>query len=260
MLKKIVCVLALLLSLISVQAAERFIEKTFDVESGVRISLDHYKGEIKIRTGSSQTVQVSARVYLTEEDARYSEEECKKLVDAMEVQFRNGKQNVSIEVDGSATGKMFSGLFTKSSTQPFVDIDMVIPDDASLDLDSYKGTFDIVCPSRRIIFETYKGRGSISGVRSDLSIDTYKGNLDIDIEQMGNLEVETYKGEVVIDIQGATDFTIHGDTHKGQLQIDGVEASKTINDDETVLYLKEGSGANRVELDTYKGTIRLNFL
>ena len=259
MYKKTRYILIFLASLVPIQAAERFEEKTIEVESNSSFSLEHYKGKITMRTGIGKTVQIKTRIYLSPDQSSYTEEECGKVVAAMQIKINQSKHGVTVDLEDSSLQTLFSGLFGKDTTQPFVDFDILLPDDASLDLESFQGTFDIQCPSGRIDFETYKGDGNVSGVRSDLSLETYKGRLDVDIESMGHIDVDTYKGNVELNIRGAEDFTIKGETHKGDFKVVGFDVEQTQEDGETSIYLKEGSGSKRIKLDTYKGVIRLNF-
>jgi len=239
-------------------AAERFEEKTFDVEPGVRFSLDHYKGHIRVRTDDRSQIQIKTKVYLTPEQSDYSEKECQKVVDAMEVLYSHRGNKVSVDLDQSSSQGLFSSLFGKSMTQPYVDFEIILPDSASLKIDSYKGSFDIHCPSELIDFETYKGTGHLSGVRSDFKLETYKGELEIDIEAMKDIEAETYKGDILMNIQGGFDFTLIGETYKGDFKVLGLDTA-AMSKDGGDLYLKEGKGTYRVDLETYKGVITLKF-
>jgi hypothetical protein len=258
--KKSFLLSAMILLFLPLTAAERTVDKTFTVDSGSRFSLDVHKGHINVRTDMGSTVSVSARVYLTDEQKKgLSADQIDNVMEALEIKFREGSGYVDVSVDFDS-GDVLSGLLGNHRPMPFVDFDIIVPDDSSLALETHKGTLDVDAPAGKVSIESHKGTGTILGVRSDFEMETHKGQFKVEVLELHDLEVETHKGDVTITIHAANDFTIRGDSHKGDIDVRGVAVEKQREDRSSYINHKQGSGANRIELGTHKGNIVLDFV
>ena len=240
---------------------ERVIEKSFDMSEAPRFSLENYKGKIKIRTHTQPTITVNARVYLAITDDRLSEEEKQQMLDATEVDFRHSDDRLQVssnfEPKSFKRGIFGIGIFTPA--YPTVDFDVVIPEDASITIDSYKGEFDVQAGSNYVQIESYKGTGIITGIKNDFDIDTYKGEFDIEITQLGDLDIETYKGRLNFTVDASDDFHLSASTYKGEIDISGSDLDKTSLGRRSNFDIKRGDGNQDIDINTYKGEITLRF-
>ena len=257
--KKIVFVLLLLIP-VAAFGAERVIDKPFEVNPAAQLSLECHKGEIKIRTGAVSSIQVHAKIYPDEgPDAD---------LELVRLDISNSSSYVRIEVDYDVKamemqrGSDESGILRGSNwvSLPFVDFDIVVPDGASLDLESNKSTFDVQAPAGEVTIDSHKGTGTVTRVRNDFELDTHKGEFDVEIDKMGDLEIDTHKGDVRVVIHNARDFRLRAETDSGDLDFIGYPV-RIERDDDHGKYAVEsvGTGEHRVNLDTHKGKIKIDF-
>ena len=259
-------VLILLLSLGATFAfaADRTVNESFEVGDGASFSLESHKGHIQVRTGGGHTIEVNARIFMGDDfDGKMSDSEITRLIDSVDIRFRTNGGGVQVEVNYEKTHGLFDALMRKNQTMPKVYFEIMLPDDANLSLETHKSTVDVDAPSGRVAIESHKGTGEIRGVRNDFEMETHKGKFQVEILEMKDVSVETHKGDVNLTLHGATDFTVQGETHKGALNVKGYDFRAKREDEDSkgkVLYQKIGSGANRIDLDTHKGSITLDFV
>ncbi len=244
--------LAIMLTAVSAFSAEQTYHKEFPVSPGARFSLDSYKGFIKIRTGSTSSIIATARIYPDQGTDP-------ALLDHVKIRERSDLRSVSIEVDFDSDSARVGGLLGDSVTWPLVDWDIVLPDDASVALETYKSEVDLQLPAGKIDIESYKGVGKIAGIRDDFSLDTYKGEFDVRIQELADFKLETYKGRVDVVVDSAADFTLHAHTRNGDLRFEGLDIPLRKERRETTASYSSGRGNHRVDLETYKGSITIRF-
>lgn len=242
---------------LSLMAADQIFEQSYPVNPGADFSLSSHKGLIKISTDNGNTVRVYARIYVEPGDDD-------RAVDYTEIRANADDDSVRINVDYNQDSlkSAYSSLIGNHIPTPFVDFEIVIPDDLNLRVESHKSRFEIEAPAGLVTIESHKGTGFIKGVRNDFVLQSHKGEFDVDVEKMGDLKVETHKGDMAINVRGGSDFTLRGSTHKGDIEIDGRKVAYIREKHQRGMYIREkfGNGNYRVSLDTHKGRIRLNFL
>jgi len=234
-------------------ATERTYDKEFQVSAGAQLSLDCHKGTIQIRTHAQPVIQVYARIYP-------DQGQDPALEDLLEIRERSGAAYVSLEVEYGDSGSIGRGLLGKSTTLPLVDFEIMVPDDAALELDSHKATFDVEAGSGPVTVDSHKGGGTIRGVRGDFRLDTHKGRFGVEVEELAGIEVDTHKGEVEVAILSAGDFSIRGESHDGTLRFEGRDVEVVRDDHDVRVDYSEGSGQNRIVLSTHDGTITFRFV
>ena len=242
------------LPLWAAETEERFVENSFNVNDGVELVLDNHKGEIHIATAQVSTIEVKARIYTPAENR-----DSLDFVDVRMSQSGN-RVRVSVDYDNKGLKGAMDGVLGKHNELPAVDFHVVMPDNGSLKLESHKATIDIDAPSGTVDLESHKGTGRIRNVRSDLRLETHKGKFDVEILNLGDVNVETHKGDVTLKISGAQDFDVRGESHKGHFVFEGYDIPVERKDGEIRVNYSQGSGTHRIDLETHKGEIRLEFL
>lgn len=231
-------------------------EQEFPVAANPSFSLQSHKGKITIRTDNGSTIRVKARIYA--EDAPADIEQ--QIINATEIKVSSGDTWVRIDVDYEDIGSFTDKLFNRNNYGvAFVDFDIILPDDADLNLTTHKSDVDINAPAGRISIESHKGNGPVRNVRGDLDLQTHKGNFDIEIVELHDVDVNTHKGDVFLHILHAADFQVRGDTHKGDMKFKGRDIRLISEDRGGTVHYTEGRGSNRISLDTHKGLISLDF-
>jgi hypothetical protein len=186
------------------------------------------------------------------------DEQSARLVQAVEIKTRASSDLVDIEVecDRASFGNSFLG---ESFSLPYVDFEILVPEDAELDLSSHKSRFDINVPSGRIVLQSHKGTGTIRGVRNDLDLETHKGKFDVQVETLHDLQIQTHKGDIDVAIRNAHDFSVRGASHKGRLEFSGIDVPVRREGRSSLVSHRIGSGRQKIDLSTHKGTIHLTF-
>jgi len=163
-------------------------ERELTVNPGVSVYLETYKGLVRVETGKAGVMSISARVYMPD-DADIEGEKAKRVLEGMQISLSDTPDNVRLvtRFDESVKKKL-DGWFWKNITHPAVDLVVTLPEDANLEVETYKAAIEIQAPRGDFELETYKGRGYVRGVRGDFKLDTYKGDLEITIDEMRDVE------------------------------------------------------------------------
>jgi hypothetical protein len=223
-------------------AQDRIYRKEFAVDPGARFSLDSYKGKIVIRTGNISVIRVKARIY----GSRTS-------VDNYGI-IEHAAQNM-VTLEGKYSGR--SGYI--AGNMPSADWDITLPETIDLVLKTYKSEVDLDVPSGRVLIESYKGTGSIRGVRNSFKLDTYKGGFTIEVSKLADLDIDTYKGDISLVIFEPSDFILSGGGHKGQFNFRGLDIPVEEKGGGNEVFFSKGSARSRIDLQTYKGTYNVDF-
>jgi len=235
-------------------------DRELNVNPGASIYLETYKGLVRVETTNGDKVTISARIYMPD-GADAPADRVPELLEGLRIDLENTSDSVTLVAKyDESMRKSWGGLFTKSFTQPAVDLVVAIPDTANLEVETYKARIEINAPGGDMKLDTYKGYGFVRGVRGDFRLETYKGTLEVEIDAMRDVEVETYKGDVALSIRGGSDFRIDGHTRKGDLDFRGYDIRREREDKEIRVRHKQGQGTYRIDLDTYKGSIRVDFV
>ncbi len=235
----------------SVLAAEKTFEETIPVNSDVDFSIDSHRGGVEIRTGDVDNIEITAVI-------RHDRQEA---VDDVEIVIYRSRDRVTVDVDYDEPVFRFSSLFDLNSYEyPDIQFHIVLPDQASLSIDSHRSTLNVAAPAGRVDIMAHRGRGRITGIRNDISLDTHRGNFDLEIANLQDVRVETHRGDIDLDISEASNFSIAAEVHRGNLSMRGRNVSIHRHDRQSYLDYNEGDGSNYIRVDAHRGDIRLNFL
>jgi hypothetical protein len=234
---------------VSAFGQDRSYQKDFAVNPSARFLLDSYKGTITIRTDGGMTIRAKARIHPDENDDSES-------VNNVEIVEHESRDSVSIEVRNKPG---MPKLFSNNSGMPLVDWVITLPDTVDLVLKTYKSNVSLNVPSGRVDINSYKGTGTIHGVRNKLKLETYKGSFHVEIKKLGDLDLDTYKGEISLEIYGAKDFRLCGSSYKGDFRFSGLAIPVEKKHRNIEVNFATGTSKNRIDLNTYKGAFNLDF-
>jgi len=183
-----------------------------------------------------------------------------EALDLVEIESSNTRRRVRMGVDYA---QLEWPNFTWCCESPFpeVDFDVVLPTTVSLEVDSHRSDMDIEAPRGDVRIKSHRGRGSVTGISSDFILDTHRGSFDLVVAELHDLDIKTHRGNVYARIENADDFRIRGESHRGRLEFSGkdIEVTQDRHRGESSVSHREGSGENRVYLDTHRGDITLSF-
>jgi Putative adhesin len=238
----------------AVGAPARNVSKTLPLAEGGRVTVDTYKGSIRVTPWDRAEVAVEARI--APDDSCGSERDQKKWMDATRVVVEPAGGGVRITSDYDKLDWSWN-FFGACTSRPFVHYRISVPRAAALKIHDYKSDTDVKDFAGHLTLETYKGSVTLTGLSGPLDLETYKGEIRAGFERLsGDVSVETYKGDVVLTIPSKSGFELKANAgRRGEIVSDfegtgavrssrrsGLRSSATVN-----------GGGPRVTLSTEKG-------
>ncbi len=250
-------VLALLLAA-SPAAADRTVSKTLPLAADGRVTIDTYKGSIRVTPWDRAEVAVEARI--VPDDSCGSERDQKRWVEATEVVIEPSGRSVRIESDYDKLETSW-GFLGACTSRPFVHYRVSLPRAATLKIHDYKSDTDVKDFAGHLTLETYKGTAELTDLSGALDLKTYKGDVRARFKGLsGAVRAETYKGDVTLTFPSESAFELSADAgRRGEIVSDfegtgpirssrrsGLRSSATVN-----------GGGPRVTLSTDKGRLTI---
>lgn len=236
----------------------RDVSKTLPLAGDGRVTVDTYKGSIRITPWDRAEVAVEARI--TPDDSCGSERDQKRWMDATRVVIEPAGGGVRIASDYDELNWSWS-FFGSCTSRPFVHYRISLPRTAALKIHDYKSNTDVKDFAGHLTLETYKGSVTLAGLSGALDLETYKGEVRAGFERLsGDVHVETYKGDVVLTLPSKAGFELRSNAgRRGEISSDfegtgsvrssrraGLRSSATVN-----------GGGPRVTLSTDKGRLAI---
>lgn len=232
------------------------VQKNLAIEPTGLVRVKAYKGTIMVLAGDVSDVQVVARVEACGENPREIED-----VDFMRISIEPAGGGVSVEADYSEVEARHQVQFESDGAGlPFVRFGIGMPATASLHIKDYKSDIDVRGVRGDLVIDTYKGEGSLAGLGGGLVLQTYKGDLRIELDALTkDLSLETYKGRLELTIPRGSSFSL--DVTRGSkacFESDFEIASfvKSRSGDDRIVG-SVGSGGPKIRFSTEKGELFL---
>jgi hypothetical protein len=240
------------------EPASKEISKTVALEKDGRVSLETYKGTIRISGWDRPDVEVLARVEPDGGcgDAKYQAE----LVSDTEVRIDGGGSSVSIESDYHRVRDRHWGfLFGRCSSLPFVHYTISMPRSARLEIKDYKSEITLADLGSDVRLETYKGEVRATGLGGPMRLETYKGEARLAFSRVaGDMRFETYKGEIELTLPRDARFSVAADvSRRGNLDSDFPVLLRTGGRSRSHIEASANGGGPELSLHTYRGSFRL---
>jgi hypothetical protein len=239
--------------------AERTVSKTLPLAADGRVTVDTYKGSIRVTPWDRAEVSVEARI-VPDDGSCGSERDQKRWMNATNVVVETSGGGVRIASDYDDLESVWH-FFGSCTSRPFVHYKISLPRSASLKIHDYKSDTDIRDFAGKLTFVTYKGSGALTGLSGAVDLETYKGEVRAGFEKLsGDVRVETYKGDVALTFPSKAGFELRSDAgRRGRFSSDfegtgavhasrrsGLRSSATVN-----------GGGPRVTLSTDKGSLAI---
>jgi hypothetical protein len=250
-------VLTLLLAT-SPAVADRTVSKTLPLAADGKVTIDTYKGSIRVTPWDRAEVAVEARI--VPDDSCGSERDQKEWVAATEVVIEPSGRSVRIESDYDKLATSW-GFLGGCTSRPFVHYQVSLPRAATLKIHDYKSDTDVKDFAGHLTLDTYKGSAALVGLSGALDLKTYKGEVRAGFKRLsGAVHAETFKGDVTLTFPAESAFELSADAgRRGEVVSDfegtgpirssrrsGLRSSATVN-----------GGGPRVTLFTEKGKLSI---
>jgi Putative adhesin len=178
-------------------ADSKDIHKTFALDSHGRVTIDTYKGSIRVSTWDRNEADISVRI---EEDGDVFAQDVRRA----DVRFDASASDVRI------TSKSQLSFFLVDGIAPLYHYTVRMPRTAGLRIKDYKSESDISDLAADLQVDTYKGSLQLRNFSGGLTVNTYKGDIRADFAAItARSSIDTYKGNIDLRMPRESHFDLH---------------------------------------------------
>ena len=228
-------------------ADSKDIHRTFPLDSRGHVTIDTYKGSIRVSTWDRNEIDVAVRI---EEDGDV---------------FAQGVSRADVRFDASPsdiriTSRNQWSFFLVDGVAPLYRYTVRMPRTATLRIKDYKSESDISDLSAGLQFETYKGSLRLRNHAGALTVNTYKGDIRAELAAVTEpVRIETYKGSIDLGMPRDARFDLSTDLgrRRGDPDSDFARFVRTANLRDRTQRSQVNGGGPEVRVRSYKGEFRL---
>jgi hypothetical protein len=227
-------------------ADSKDIHRTFPLDSRGHVTIDTYKGSVRVSTWDRNEVDVAVRI---EEDGD---------VFAQSVRYADVHFDASA-IDVRITSNNQWSFFLDGSA-PLYHYTIRMPRTASLRIKDYKSDSEVSDLSGDLQLDTYKGSVQLRNHSGGLTVNTYKGDVRADFTAVtAPVRIDTYKGGIDLLMPRDSRFDLSTDLGRrgGDPDNDFARYVQTSNSRDRTHRSKVNGGGPEVRLRSYKGEFRL---
>ena len=228
-------------------ADSKDIHKTFPLDSHGHVTIDTYKGSIRVSTWDRNEIDVAVRI---EEDGDVFAQSVKRA----DVHFSASASDIRMTSDNQWS------FFLVDGVAPLYHYTVHMPKTASLRIKDYKSESEISDLAADLEVNTYKGSVQLRNFSGGLTANTYKGDIRADFAAVkAPVRIETYKGDVDLRIPRDSGFNLSTDMGRrgGDPDNDFARFVRTSDSRDRIHRSQVNGGGPEVRLRTYKGEFRL---
>ena len=204
------CVLLAAFTAAASAKIERTVEKTFQVQPGVRVTVSTYGGEIRIESSSEGTVKVVAKEHFRADSEAEADEIIKKV--DLTIDQHGGEVVATAETKGM--GFHFGG-----SHDVHIDFVVTVPASASVELKTSGGDIVVGDLGGTVHARTSGGEVKLGKINGDVDASSSGGDVEIE-DGGGRVKLSTSGGNVVAGhLKGPATLKTSG----GDIKVDSVE-------------------------------------
>jgi hypothetical protein len=237
----------------------RNISKTLPLAEGGQVTVDTYKGTVRVTAWDRAEVAVEARI-APDDSSCGSERDQKRWMDATRVVIEPSGGGVRIASDYDDVDPVWH-FFGGCTSRPFVHYRISLPRAAALKIHDYKSDTDVKDFGGHLTLVTYKGSAALAGLSGSLDVETYKGEVRAGFERLsGDVHAETYKGDVVLTFPSKAGFELRSNAgRRGQFTSDfeGTRSERASRRSALRSSATVNGGGPRVTLSTDKGSLAI---
>jgi len=222
------------------------IHRTLPLDSRGHVTLDTYKGTVRVSTWDRNEVDVAVRI---EEDGDVFAQSIKRA----DVRFDASPSDVRITSDNQWS-------FFLDGSAPLYHYTIRMPRTASLRIKDYKSESEVSDLAADLEINTYKGTLQLRNFSGGLRVDTYKGEIRADFAAVtAPVRIETYKGSIELRMPRDSRFDLATDLGRrgGDPDNDFARYVRTSNSRDRTQRSQVNGGGPEVRVRSYKGEFRL---
>jgi hypothetical protein len=227
-------------------ADSKDIHRTLPLDSRGHVTIDTYKGSIRVSTWDRNEIDVAVRI---EEDGDVFAQSVKQA----DVRFDASPSDVRITSNNQWS-------FFLDGVAPLYNYTIRMPRTASLRIKDYKSESEVSDLAAELQVETYKGSLQLRNFGGGLMVNTYKGDIRADFAAvMSPVRIETYKGDIELRMPRDSRFDLSTDLGRrsGDPDSDFARYVRTSSSRDRTHRSQVNGGGPEVRVRSYKGEFRL---
>jgi hypothetical protein len=228
-------------------ADSKDIHRSFPLDSRGHVTIDTYKGSIRVSTWDRNEIDVVVRI---EEDGDLFAQN----VTHADVRFDASPSNVRI------TSSDQWAFFLVDGVSPLYNYTIHMPRTATLRIKDYKSESEVSDLAAELEVETYKGSLQLRNFSGGLRVNTYKGDIRADFAAVtAPVRIDTYKGSVDLRMPRDARFDLNTDLgrRRGDPDSDFARYVRTSNWRDREHRSQVNGGGPEVKVRSYKGEFNL---
>lgn len=211
-------------------------EGVYAVGPAPMLEIDNFAGDVTVRAGESGQIRV-----IVEKKAASSEG-----LDRIRVDLEERDNGLRIRTSRSSTR-----IATES-----VDIEVFVPDDARLTLDTGAGNVQVEGVQGEIWAHTGAGNVEVWGATGPITLETGAGNIDYDGQPQGDATFDTGAGNITLRLPADANLALDLETGIGDIDLGAFAVQGDTSGNDVQGTLGTGQGAN-LKAETGAGNIDL---
>ena len=227
-------------------ADSKDIHRTFPLDSRGHVTVDTYKGSVRVTTWDRNEVDVAVRI---EEDGDVFAQSVKRA----DVRFDASASDIRITSNNQWS-------FFLDGAAPLYNYTIRMPRTASLRIKDYKSESEVTDLAAEFQIDTYKGSLRLRDFSGRLTANTYKGDLQADFTAVtAPVRIDTYKGSIDLRMPRDSKFDLDTDLgrRRGDPDTDFARYIRTSNSRDRIHRSQVNGGGPEVRVRSYKGEFRL---
>ena len=226
-------------------ADSKDIHRTFPLDSRGHVTIDTYKGSIRVSTWDRSEIDVAVRI---EEDGDVFAQSVRRA----DVRFDASPSDVRITSDNQWS-------FFLDGAAPLYHYTVRMPRTASLRIKDYKSESEISDLTADFEINTYKGSLQLRNHSGGLTVNTYKGDIKAEFAAFtARSSIDTYKGSVTVTMPRESRFDLYNElTRRADLRSDFAQMVRSSSSRDRTSRSQVNGGGPELRLKSYKGEFRL---
>lgn len=228
--------------------AVKSLTRTLPLDPRGEVVIQTYKGRVEVTAWDRREVQIVAQIAPDGDPA---------LVPLTDVRIGGGGARVVIESDYDRVGEYLRAHADDEQRFPFVLYAVRMPRTAALHIDDHKSDTRVTGLAGDVTIDTHKGHVRVDGLAGAIHLATHKGSADVRFaRRVAASSFDTFKGSITVAVPAGAGADLVADLgRRGHL--DPAPRVSWLRGGDNIYRARVNGGGPRVELATYKGTLRV---